>query len=179
MSDLYDLERDGGWTPLPAPVAPEPPLRWDPTGFDRRCPQYSGAEVSTRRQAQSDVNRVTGHGMDCRCSRCPGWYEDRARLAAEAVDRATPPDRRPNPLYDQVIPVSILLVVFTACMAVLLPVITPLIALSAMSLGLVAICVTIIAIVGLGLVGMFRRAAREAGGISSAPVVKGRVLRRR
>lgn len=120
------------------------------------------------------LNPVNGHAMDCACSRCPGWYA--ARMQLGAVQPPMAPARRPNALVDQVIPVVILMVVFSLCSMVLIPVLMPVLALGALSLGLVAVSVTIVSIVGLTLVGTLRRAAREESG---GRVVRGRVIRRR
>jgi hypothetical protein len=79
---------------------------------------------------------------------------------------STPMPRQSRPLVDVVLPVSVLMVVFTLCAMVLLPVVMPFVVLGTLSLGLIAISVTVIAVVALMLVTVLRRAARES---QSAP----------
>lgn len=166
MNSPYDWAKETEWTSAPEP---NPPV-YDWTDDAMRT---ANMVVRTRRSTPP-VNAVTGHGVDCRCSKCPGWYDDRAAKAA-GVPRVAPAPRTSRPLTDVVLPVAVLMCVFTMCMAVLLPILTPLVALSALSLGLVAVSIAVIAVVGLVLAGMVRRTARETGEIR---VVRGRVVKR-
>lgn len=122
------------------------------------------------------INPVTGHGRDCECSRCPGWYLDRARLAAAAIEGAArpvtgPQERKPNVLADQVVPVSILLVVFTLCAMVLLPLIVPVLAVATVSVVAVVVSIVALAVVLMAFVGVARRARSDFGGRPGGPVV--------
>jgi hypothetical protein len=121
------------------------------------------------------TNAVTGHGLDCQCPRCPGWYAARVQQAEGYAPGAAPAPRTARPLVDQVIPVCILMVTFSLCALVLLPVITPLVAISALSLGLVAVAICTVAVVALSLVLVVRRTSREFTGATRA--ARGRVIR--
>ncbi|QJD54063.1 membrane protein [Streptomyces phage Galactica] len=171
MSDLYDLEADGGWTSRPPQSVDE---EWRAAYMPRRSAQVA----KYRAGAQPQLNPVNGHAIDCACNRCPGWYEARARMAvaAQAFSEPVVPPRAPRPLMDVVLPVSVLMMVFSLCAMIVLPVVTPLVMMSALGMGLMAICVAVVAVVALLLVGAVRRTAREA---APTRVVRGRVLRRR
>lgn len=143
---------------------------WQESYMPRRT-----AQVAHR--PSTEVNAQNGHALDCGCPRCPGWYEARARMAvaAQAFSEPVVAPRAARPLVDVVLPVAVLMMVFSLCAMVLLPVIMPFVALGIALTGFIVICLCILG--GMGLVGltMFRRAAREAGG----PVIRGKVLRRR
>lgn len=169
MSKLYDLEADGGWTSRQPRVAEPTEREWRESYMPRRSAQVA------QRQGH-EINPVNGHALDCACPACPGWYEARARMAVAAQAYSEPVVKpvQPRPLMDVVLPVSVLMMVFSLCAIVVIPVVTPLVLMSAMGLGLIAVCFAIIAVVGLALVGVVRRTARDAG----APVIRGRVLKR-
>lgn len=170
MSDLYDLEAEGGWTSPQAQVADPNVEQWQSSYLPRRS-----AQVANR--ARHEVNPTNGHALDCGCTRCPGWYEARARMAVAAQAYSEPVVKpvAPRPLMDVVVPVSVLMVVFSLCAMVLLPVVMPFVAMGVALTGFIVICMCILAGLGLIGLGMVRRAARDAG----APVVRGRVLKRR
>lgn len=170
MSDLYDLAQDGGWTSHPEQVAEPTEREWRESYMPRRSAQVA-------KKAGHEINPVNGHALDCACVKCPGWYEARARMAVAAQAYAEPvvAPRQPRPLMDVVLPVSVLMMVFSLCAIVVIPVVTPLVLMSAMGLGLISVCFAVIAVVGLALAGVVRRTARDAG----APVIPGRVLKRR
>lgn len=137
--EVFDVEKHTDWA---ANAATPAPIVYQPT---------SVAKVN------EPVNPVTGHGLYCQCSRCPGWYDQRA---ANAVGiSVAPPPRRSNVLLDQVVPVSILMAVFTICAMVLVPVIMPLVGMA-----------SVISIIGLAVTGSVvplimrnnREEAREA-----------------
>lgn len=88
------------------------------------------------------VNPITGHASTCVCPKCPGWYE--ARVSAE---QSASPNRRGSVLLDQVIPVCLLLAMVTVCGLILIPVIVPLVAVSAMMIVAVAVVFVVAAIV--------------------------------
>lgn len=176
MSDLYDLEAEGGWTSPQAQVAEPTEREWRESYMPRRS-----AQVANR--SSHEVNPVNGHALDCACVRCPGWYEARARMAvaAQAFSEPVVKPVAPRPLMDVVLPVSVLMMVFSLCAIVVIPVVTPLVLMSAMGLGLIAVCFAIIAVVGLVLVGVVRRTAHEAAPVSRAPrrrTIVGQVLGR-
>lgn len=133
---------------------------------------------SPRLGPRSAVNPVTKHALDCRCSRCPMWYVDRAELAAGGV-AAAPEQRKTNVLTDQVVPVSVLMLVFTACMVVLLPVVAPLVALAAVSVVAVVTSVVALAVAALVLLAAFTRTRGDIGPAPASSVIRGRILRRR
>lgn len=170
MKDLYDLESDGGWTSHQARVAEPTDEQWRQSYLPRRS-----AQVAQR--AGYEVNPVNGHALDCACVKCPGWYEARARMAAASAAYAEPvvAPRQPRPMMDVVLPVAVLMMVFSLCAMVLLPVVMPFVAMGVALTGFIVICMCILGGLGLTAFGMFRRAARDAG----APVVRGRVLKRR
>jgi len=171
MNSPYDWAKETEWTSAPEPNPPV--MDWADDAL-----RTANMVVRPRREAAPRINAVTGHGLDCRCSKCPGWYADRAAMAADAPEvRVAPAQRAARPLVDVVLPVSVLMAVFTLCAMVLLPVVTPLVALSALSLGLVAICIAVIAVVGLSLAMVVRRTARDAGGTDGIRVVRGRVIK--
>lgn len=173
MSDLYDLEAEGGWTSPQAQVAEPTEREWNESYMPRRSAQVA-------KRAGHEVNPTNGHALDCGCTRCPGWYEARARMAvaAQAYSEPVVKEVRPRPLTDQVVPVAILMVVFTLCAMVLLPVVMPFVAMGVALTGFIVICMCILGALGLTALGMFRRAARDAGGPTGS-VVRGRVLKRR
>lgn len=170
MSDLYDLEAEGGWTSPQTRVAEPTDREWNESYMPRRSAQVA-------KRAGHEVNPTNGHALDCGCTRCPGWYEARARMAvaAQAYSEPVVAPRQPRPMMDVVLPVSVMMMVFSLCAMVLLPVVMPFVAMGVALTGFIVICMCILA--GLGLTGlaMVRRAARDAG----APVVRGRVLRRK
>lgn len=170
MDKLYDLEAEGGWTSPQTQVAEPTEREWRESYMPRRSAQVA------QRQGY-EVNPINQHALDCGCSRCPGWYEARARMAVAAQAYAEPvvKEVQPRPLTDQVVPVAILMVVFTMCMAVLLPIITPMLALGAVSLALVAVSLVTIVVAAMGFMVFVMRAKREVG----PKVVKGTVLRRK
>lgn len=163
MSDVYD------WAAEEQAERQE----WQESYMPRRT-----AEVAQRAEAQPRLNPINRHAADCGCSRCPGWYEARARMAVAAHAYAEPVVKpvAPRPLVDQVVPVAILMVVFTMCMAVLLPILTPMLALGAVSLALVAVSLVVVVVAALGFMLFVLRARHAVGG---ANVVKGRVVGRR
>lgn len=126
-------------------------------------------QVDIKRVAS--VNPVTGHGNDCMCPRCPGWYVD--RISSHRVS-AAPSERRPNVLVDQVVPVSILMAMVTVCSVILIPVIAPLLGLAIV--GMVAIVGALIGLTVCLLIlwSVFRRTS--PGGPA---VIKGEVVQRR
>lgn len=135
-----------------------------------------GGEIE-RRQAQpveprrqGSVNPVNGHARDCMCPRCPGWYENRAELAAKSI-AAQQPARRSSVLFDQVIPVCVLMAMVTVCGLVLLPVIVPLMAISAVLIVAVAVVVMAGAVAVIYAVNAVKIGARDT--------VRGEVVRRR
>lgn len=156
MNDVYD------WAAV----------EWQESYMPRRT-----AEVANRLGAVPQVNHLNGHALDCGCPRCPGWYGARARMAVAASAYAEPVVKpvQPRPLTDVVLPVAVLMVVFSLCAMVLLPVVMPFVAMGVALTGFVVVCLCILGGMGLVAFGMFRRAARESG----APVVRGKVLRRR
>lgn len=170
MSKLYDLEADGGWTSRQPRVAEPTEREWREAYMPRRSAQVA------QRQGH-EINPVNGHALECACPACPGWYEARARMAvaAQAYSEPVVQPRQPRPLTDQVVPVAILMVVFTMCMAVLLPILTPMLALGAVSLALVAVSLVVVVVAALGFMIFVMRARREVGG----NVIRGRVLKRR
>lgn len=171
MSTLYDWAADQQFgtsaSSTSPPMHPDTTNSWNQEAFEARRRQ-----VGVIQPVQ--INQVTGHALDCACPRCPGWYAERA-LAAQAP---IAPDRRPNPLTDQVVPVSILMAVFTICAVVLLPVIAPILALTAVSLALVVVALVVVVLAALVLLAAYGRTRNDIG--QSAPrIVKGRVLRHR
>ncbi len=177
MSELYDLEAEGGWTSPEPRVARPTDEEWRAAYMPRRSAQVAEWQKRDPAGAQPRVNPVNGHALDCACVKCPGWYEARARMAvaAQAYSEPVVPKREARPLVDIVLPVSVLMVVFSLCAVVVLPVIMPFVALGAMSLGLVAVALCVVAVAGLGLAMTVRRSARDAG----SPVIRGRALKRR
>lgn len=145
---------------------------WQQSYMPRRT-----ADLERRPSGAPAVNIANGHAIDCGCPRCPGWYEARARMAVAAQAYAEPvvKEVRPRPLVDVVLPVSVLMMVFSLCSMVLLPVVMPFVAMGVALTGFIVICFCILGAMGLTGLVMFRRAAREAGGST----VRGKVLRRR
>lgn len=183
MSELYDLEAEGGWTSPEPRVARPTDEEWRAAYMPRRSAQVAEWQKRDPAGAQPRINPVNGHALDCACSRCPGWYEARARMAVAAQAYSEPVVKpvQPRPLMDVVLPVSVLMMVFSLCAIVVIPVVTPLVLMSAMGLGLIAVCFAIIAVVGLALVGVVRRTAREAAPVARAPrgqTIVGKVLGR-
>lgn len=127
------------------------------------------------------LNQVTGHARGCICPQCPGWYEMRTRgFAPEPDPRVVPPARKPNALVDQVIPVSVLMMVFTTCATVLIPVIAPLLGLAVVGLIGVVVAIVSLVVVTLVLLAVYRRFAKDVGGVTKgARVVRGEVVARR
>ena len=142
-----------------------------------------GGEVVIREEKGVAVNPVTGHALDCACSRCPGWYAARAAAAVAAEQWGgavvVPPKREPRPLTDQVVPVAVLMVVFTTCMVVLLPVVTPILALTSMALIAVVIAIVALATVLLVFIGVVHRARGGFATQLAGPPRRARWLRRR
>lgn len=161
MSDFYDWAAD------------EQVQRkeWQESYMPRRT-----AEVERRQSGAPAINPINQHAADCGCPRCPGWYEARARMAVAASAYAEPvvKEVRPRPMMDVVLPVSVLMMVFSLCSMVLLPVIMPFVAMGVALTGFIVICFCILGGMGLVGFGMFRRAAREAGGST----IRGKVLKR-
>lgn len=146
---------------------------WQPTVVERH---YAPTAYRPRR---SDLNPVTGHGRDCECPSCPGWYEQRTRLANQAPEaRSTTPTRQPRPLTDQVVPVAILMMVFTVCCLVLIPVITPMLALGSMSLALMAVSLTVVALVGLSVLRVVRQTPHEVNDVPRKRTIIGQLINR-
>lgn len=166
MSDVYDWAAD------------EQTDRtvWQESYMPRRV-----ADVARRQsdevRGRPDLNPINRHALDCGCPTCPGWYEARARMAVAAHAYAEPvvKEVQPRPLVDQVVPVAILMVVFTMCMAVLLPILVPMMALGAVSLALVAVSLVVVVTCALGFMVFVLRVKRDMGG----QVVRGQVLKRR
>lgn len=131
------------------------------------------ARPVARRADALAVNPVTGHGRDCECSRCPGWYNRRGELAAGGV--ADPRPTRPNVLFDQVIPVCCLLAMVTVCGLVLLPVIVPLLAISAMMVVALALVLVAGAVAVVYAVNAVKRASEPTAGRT----IRGQVVSRR
>lgn len=156
MSELYDLAQDGGWTSHLERVAEPTEREWRESYMPRRSAQVA------QRQGY-EINPVNGHALDCACPACPGWYEARARMAVAAQAYSEPVVKpvQPRPLTDVVLPVAVLMMVFSLCAIVVIPVVTPLVLMSAMGLGLIAICIAIIAVVGLTMMVVVRRTAHE------------------
>lgn len=126
------------------------------------------------RRETGSVNPVNGHGRGCVCPQCPGWYDRRADLATnarEVAGRVVPAERRPNVLLDQVVPVSILMAMVTVCGLVLLPVVVPLMAISAVLIVAVAIVMLAGAVAVIYAVNAVKTGHRE--------MVRGEVVRRR
>ena len=128
------------------------------------------------RRETGSVNPVNGHGRGCVCPQCPGWYERRAAMvdashAREITGRVVPEPRRPNVLVDQVVPVSILMAMVTVCGLVLLPVVVPLMAISAVLIVAVAIVMVAGAVAVIYAVNAIKSGHRE--------IVRGEVVRRR
>lgn len=169
MSELYDLEAEGGWTSPESQVARPTEREWRESYMPRRS-----AQVAAR--PQHEINPVNGHALDCACVKCPGWYEARARMvvAAQAYSEPVVKPVAPRPLMDVVLPVSVLMVVFSLCAMVLLPVVMPFVAMGVALTGFIVICMCILS--GMGLIGfsMMRRAAREAQ--SAPPAPRGRTI---
>lgn len=130
------------------------------------------------RQAMN-VNPVNGHARDCECSRCPAWYDARVRVAAEArfvsATPVVPAERQPRPLTDVVVPVCALLAMLTVCGVVLVPVVTPLIGLAAVST--VAVAVSVVALASVALV-FLTIAMKLRRGFDREKIVRGRVVNR-
>ena len=162
MSDVYDWAAD----------EQRQRQEWQEAYMPRRT-----AEVERRQPGDIQVNPINGHAVDCGCSRCPGWYEARARMAV-AAQAYSEPIVKPvasRPLQDVVLPVSVLMVVFSLCAMVLLPVVMPFVAMGVALTGFIVICMCILSGLGLLAFGMVRKTAREAGGST----IRGKVVRRR
>lgn len=170
MSDVYDWAADE--------VAQAEPT-WAESYMPRRSAQVAQirAQDVERGGPQDRLNPINRHALDCGCPTCPGWYEARARMAVAAHAYAEPvvKEVQPRPLVDQVVPVAILMVVFTMCMAVLLPILVPMMALGAVSLALVAVSLVVVVTCALGFMVFVLRVKRDTGG----QVVRGQVLKRR
>lgn len=146
----------------------EPAVSVNPRDWDR--PQVGSLE--TRRPM--NVNPVNGHVMGCACARCPGWYEARVETVRPSV---APSERRPRPLTDQVVPVAVLMVVFTLCSVVLVPVVTPLIGLAAVST--VAVAVSVVALAAVVLVFLMFAMKLRKSFDREPKTLRGRVIGRR
>lgn len=161
MTNVYDWRADEARfvTPAPPPGGPDPMKVMD---------AYRAA----------GLNQVTGHARGCICPQCPGWYEMRTRDLAP--NPHVPPARKPNPLMDQVVPVCVLMAMMTTCATVLIPVVAPLLGLAVISAVAVVVAIVALAVVMLVLLVVFRRFAKETGGVAGgARVVPGRVVARR
>lgn len=122
------------------------------------------ADLENRRSNQ--VNPVNGHGWSCECRQCPaGLTSGQAGSPAGLT-----PARRPNVLVDQVVPVCVLMAMVTVCGLVLLPVVVPLLAISAV----VIVATAVVIMAGVVAVIYATNAVRAAGG-----TVKGEVVRTR
>jgi len=158
---LYDWQADPGFLTMPADTA------------DRGAVEVRAVPAQPGR-----TNAVTGHGLDCACSRCPGWYQQRANLTQDHMvrdlerTRVVPQPRQTRPLTDLILPWSMLMATFTICAVVLLPVVMPFVALGSMSLGLVAVSLAVVASSGLGMVLANRRQVRRGSG----RVIPGRMV---
>jgi len=125
------------------------------------------------------VNSVTGHGVDCVCPRCPGWYE--ARRRGIVVDVTEQPRQRmvqarpASALLDQVVPVCCLLATVTVCGVVLLPVAMPMVAMGMVMVVAMVIALVVGAIVAVYLVASLKRATGGGGG----QAIRGEVVKRR
>lgn len=121
------------------------------------------------KRAETGVNPVNGHGRGCECSQCPGWYDRRDALTPRelhtraihtrggvAADRG-----RSAVLFDQIIPVCCLLAMVTVCGLVLLPVVVPLMAISAMMIVALAIVVVAGAVAVVYAVNAVKRSQRR------------------
>jgi hypothetical protein len=100
-------------------------------------------------------------------------------VAAQAYSEPVVKPVAPRPLMDVVVPVSVLMVVFSLCAMVLLPVVMPFVAMGVALTGFIVICMCILSGLGLIAFAMVRRAAREAQRDSGGTTVRGKVLRRR
>ena len=107
MPELYDEGRASA-TPL----------------YDWQSDPTWGATVERRAVGSPQAAR---HGEGCECPRCPGWYVARERARVPSYSTA-PPEQRPRPLVDQVIPVCCLLAMVAVCGLVLVPVVVPVLA---------------------------------------------------
>lgn len=123
-----------------------------------------------------NVNPVNGHVVGCACPRCPGWYDARVGGIEAVQPSVVPSERRPRPLTDQVVPVAVLMVVFTLCSVVLVPVVTPLVGLAAVSTVAIAVSVVALAVVVLVFL-VFAMKLRK--GFDREPrTLRGRVINR-
>lgn len=117
--------------------------------------RWSAAPVERRA-----TNPVTGHGVECECRFCPAgqlaWYEARAAVTLADNKPAVPGPRKPNALVDQAVPIAALLMVFTVCALVLLPVVVPLMTSVTLLIGVAVLGLAVI-VVGLGFVAWFGR----------------------
>lgn len=151
-----------------------------PTLDEHWVPQTLAQRPANRVEVQPRLNPVNGHVQGCVCSMCPGWYVERAKMAAGYAPepRAGAPARQPRPLTDQVIPVSILMVVFTLCAMVLLPVITPFVAIGAMSLALMTVSLVVVCAVGLSVLRVVRQTPREVDDAPRKRTIIGQLINR-
>lgn len=137
--------------------------------------QRQPVSAPVARRTETSINPVNGHGRGCECAQCPGWYERRDALTPRELHTGrvavAPPERRPNVLVDQVVPVSILMAMVTVCGLVLLPVIVPLMAISAVLIVAVAVVVMAGAVAVIYAVSAVKQGHRE--------LVQGEVVRRR
>lgn len=128
--------------------------RWEPQG------PTSGVVA---RSTPAAVNPVTGHGLGCECKYCPSgqlaWYE--ARVATMEGRPAVPAPRKPNPLFDQVVPVCCLLAMLIIGGLVLTPVIVPVITISVVAVVAIVIALVMLAVVALVLLFVFMKVRRD------------------
>lgn len=133
--------------------------------YDWSAEEHRRQSAPIARRETGSVNPVNGHGRGCECAQCPGWYERRAVMVERShgmdVEYPAPRERRPNALVDQVIPVSILMAMVTVCGLVLLPVVVPLLAISAMMIVALAIVIVAGAVAVVCAVGVLKRHGRQ------------------
>lgn len=128
------------------------------------APRVVSGEVVRRPGAE--VNPVNGHGRGCECAQCPGWYDRRAALGVPSSPRGVvPAARETRPLLDQVIPVCCLLATITVCGLVLLPVIVPVLAISAVMVIALAVTVCGGAVAVVYAIAALRREAARGSGV--------------
>jgi len=166
MPELYDWQAD---------------TRHD---WDRSVRPSEGAQMARREpgpvwapQATDRLNAVNGHGAGCECPQCPGWYNARARAGVPLYGPGVvPPEQRPRPLLDQVVPVMCLMAMVTVCGLVLVPVVVPVLAIgvTALVVALVVLAVTLV-----GVLAVFGRTSVRRDAAQGVQVVRGHVVRTR
>lgn len=108
------------WATAEADLADDPIPGQRPGPTQIPGPRVTDAvEVYTPRVLER-VNPVNGHGSGCLCRQCPAS----ARELAQGQPVTEP--KKANALMDQVVPISILMAVFTICMVTLIPFVAPL-----------------------------------------------------